>query len=163
MSGYSGVVAERGYTSTEIEVIGDIDSPLEVENVVYESPFHRPDCPGMSGFQVLHYFCYGLLRFSVSCAFSDISEDVPFFPDNFQSFQRTYRKESRGEQGDVRIVIGSGSMVCSSGQGIRFPHAFPRLVVQDKVKVGEEHTSAYHFIQWLTKPSQCFVVWDRWT
>ena len=126
----------------EIEVIGDIGFPLEVENVVYESPFRRLDCPGMSGFQVLHYFCYGLLRFSISGAFSDISEDVPFFPDNFQSFQRMYCKESRGEQGDVRIVIRAGSMVRSSGQGIGFPHAFPRLVVQDKVKVGEEQGPA---------------------
>ena len=124
--------------STEIEVIRDIGFPLEVEDVVYESPFHRPDCPGTSGFQVLHYFCYGLFRFSVSGAFLDIPEDVPFFPNNFQSFQRMHRKESRGEQGDVRIVIGSGSMVCSSGQGIGFPHAFPRSVVQDKVKAGEE-------------------------
>ena len=122
----------------EIEVIGDIGFPSEVEDVVYESPFCRPDCPGMSGFQVLHYFCYGLFWFSVSGAFLDIPEDVPFFPDNFQSFQRTHRKESRGEQGDVRIVIGSSSMVCSSGQGIGFPHAFPRSVVQDKVKAGEE-------------------------
>ena len=138
MSGYSGVVAERGYTSTEIEVIGDIGFPSEVEDVVYESPFRRLDCPGTSGFQVLHYFCYGLLWFSVSGAFSDISEDVPFFPDNFQSFQRTYHKESRGEQGDVRVVIGSGPVVCSLGQGIGFPHAFPRSVVQDKVKAGEE-------------------------
>ena len=126
----------------EIEVIEDIGFPLEVENVVYESPFRRLDCSGMSGFQVLHYFCYGFLQFSVSGAFLDISEDVPFFSDNFQSFQCMYRKESWGEQGDVRIVIGAGSMVCSSGQGIRFPHAFPRLVVQDKVKVGEEQGSA---------------------
>ena len=122
----------------EIEVIGDIGFPLEVEDVVYESPFHRSDCPGTSGFQVLHYFCYGLFWLSVSGAFSDIPEDVLFFPDNFQSFQRTHRKESQGEQGDVRIVIGSGPMVCSSGQGIGFPHAFPRSVVQDKVKAGEE-------------------------
>ena len=138
MSSYPGVVAERGYMPTEIEVIGDIGFPSEVENMVYESPFCRPDCPGMSGFQVLHYFCYGFLWFSVSGAFLDISEDDLFFSDNFQSFQCTYRKESRGEQGDVRIVIGAGSMVCSSGQGIRFPHAFPRSVVQDKVKAGKE-------------------------
>ena len=142
MSGYSGVVAERGYTSTEIEVIRDIGFPSEVENVVYESPFCRPDCPRTSGFQVLYYFCYGLLWFSVSRAFSDILEDVLFFPDNFQSFQRTYRKESWGEQGDVRIVIGSGSMVRSSGQGIGFPHAFPRSVMQDEVKAGKEQGPA---------------------
>ena len=142
MSGYSGVMAEGGYTSTEIEVIGDIGFPLEVEDVVYESPFRIPDCPGTSGFQVLHYFCYGLFRFSVSGAFSDISEDVLFFPDNFQSFQRTYRKESWSEQGDVRIVIGSSPMVRSSGQGIGFPHAFPRSVVQDKVKAGKEQGPA---------------------
>ena len=126
----------------EIEVIGDIGFPSEVENVVYESPFCRPDCPGTSGFQVLHYFCYGFLWFSISGAFPDISKDVPFFSNNFQSFQCTYRKESRGEQGDVRIVIRAGSMVCSSGQDIRFPHAFPRSVVQDKVKVGEEQGPA---------------------
>ena len=142
MSSYSGVVAERGYTSTEIEVIGDIGFLLEVENVVYESPFCRPDCPGTSGFQILYYFCYGLLWFSVSGAFLDILEDVPFFPDNFQSFQCTYRKESQGEQGDVRIVIGSGSMVRSSGQGIGFPHAFPGSVMQYKVKAGEEQGPA---------------------
>ena len=142
MSGYLGVVAERGYTSTEIEVIGDIGFPSEVEDVVYESPFRRPDCPGMSGFQVLHYFCYGLFRFSVSGAFLDIMEDVPFFPNNFQPFQRTYRKESRGEQGDVRIVIGPGPMVHSSGQGIGLPHAFPRSVVQNKVKASEEQGPA---------------------
>ena len=111
MSGYPGVVAERGYTPTEIKVIGDIGFPLEVENVVYESPFHRPDCPGTSGFQVLHYFCYGFLWFSVSGAFPDILEDVLFFSDNFQSFQCTYCKESQGEQGDVGIVIGAGDMV----------------------------------------------------
>ena len=138
MSGYSGVVAERGYTSTEIEVIGDIGFPSEVEDVVYESPFRRSDCPGTSGFQVLHYFCYGFFWLSVSGAFSDIPKDVPFFPNDFQSFQRMHRKESWGEQGDVRIVIGSSPMVRSSGQGIGFPHAFPRSVVQDKVKVGEE-------------------------
>ena len=122
----------------EIEVIGDIGFPSEVEDVVYESPFRRLDCPGTSGFQVLHYFFYGLFWLSVSGAFSNILEDVPFFPDNFQSFQHTHRKESRGEQGDVRIVVGSGPMVRSSGQGIGFPHAFPRSVVQDKVKAGEE-------------------------
>ena len=126
----------------EIKVIGDIGFPLEVENVVYESPFCRPDCPKTSGFQVLHYFCHGFLRFCVSGAFLDISEDVPFFSNNFQSFQCTYCKESQGEQGDVRIVIGASSMVCSSGQGIQFPHAFPRLVVQDKVKAGEEQGPA---------------------
>ena len=86
MSGYSGVVAERCYTSTEIEVIGDIGFPSEVEDMVYESPFRRPDCPGMSGFQVLHYLCYSLFRFSISGAFSDISEDVLFFPNDFQPF-----------------------------------------------------------------------------
>ena len=96
----------------------------------------------MSGFQVLHYFCYGLFWFSVSGPFSDISEDVPFFPDNFQSFQRMYHEESRGEQGNVRIVIGSGPMVRSSGQGIGFPHAFPGSVAQDKVKAGEEQGPA---------------------
>ena len=98
----------------EVKVIRDIGFPLEVEDVVYESPFRRSDSPGTSGFQVLHYFCYGLFQLSVSGAFSDISEDVSFFPDNFQSFQRTHRKESWGEQGDVRIVVGSGPMVCSS-------------------------------------------------
>ena len=118
--------------------IEDIGFPSEVEDVVCESPFCRLDCPGTSGFQVLHYFCYGLFWFFVSGAFSDILEDVPFFPNNFQSFQRMHRKESWGEQGDVRIVVGSGPMVCSSGQGIGFPHAFPRSVVQDKVKAGEE-------------------------
>ena len=142
MSGYSGVVAERCYTSTEIEVIRDIGFPSEVEDVVCESPFHRPDRPGTSGFQVLHYLCYSLFRFSVSGALSDISENVPFFPDDFQAFQRTYHKESRGEQGDVRIIIGPGPMVRSLGQGIGLPHASPRLVVQDKVKASEEQGPA---------------------
>ena len=142
MSTYSGVVAERCYTSTEIEVIGDIGFPSEVEDVVCESPFRRPDRPGVSSFQVLHYLCYSLFRFSVSGALSDVSKDVPFFPYDFQSFQRMYREESRGEQGDVRIVIGAGPMVCSSGQGIGLPHASPRSVVQDKVKVSEEQGPA---------------------
>ena len=142
MSGYSGVVAERCYTSTEIEVIGDIGFPSEVEDVVCESPFRRPDCPGTSGFQVIHYLCYSLFWFSISGALSDVSEDVPFFPDDFQAFQRTYRKESRGEQGDVRIIIGPSPMVCSSGQGIGLPHASPRSVVQDKAKAGEEQGPA---------------------
>ena len=128
--------------STEIEVIGDIGFPSEVEDVVCESPFCRPDCPGMSGFQVLHYLCYSLFRFSVSGALSDISEDVPFFPDDFQAFQHTYREESRGEQGDVGIIIGPGPMVRSSGQGIGLPHASPRSVVQDKVKASEEQGPA---------------------
>ena len=79
----------------EIKVIRDIGFPSEVENVVYESPFYRPDCLGTSGFQVLHYFCYGFLRFCVSGAFPDISEDVLFFSNNFQSFQCTYCKESQ--------------------------------------------------------------------
>ena len=131
MSGYSGVVAERCYTSTEIEVIGDIGFPSEVEDVVCESPFRRPDRLGASSFQALHYLCYSLFRLSVSGALSDVSEDVPFLPDDFQAFQRTYREESQGEQGDVGIVIRAGPMVRSSGQGIRFPHASPRLVVQD--------------------------------
>ena len=126
----------------EIEVIGDIGFPSEVEDVVYESPFRRPDRPGTSGFQVLHYFCYGLFRFSVSGAFLDILEDVPFFPDNFQPFQCSYREESRGEQGDVRIVIGPSPMVRSSGQGVGLPHAFPRSVVQDKVKASKEQGPA---------------------
>ena len=142
MSDYSGVVAERCYASTEIEVIRDIGFPSEVEDVVYESPFCRLDCLGTSGFQVLHYLCYGLLRFSISGAFSDISEDVSFFPNDFQPFQHTYHEESWGEQGDVRIVIGPGPMVRSSGQGIRLPHAFPGSVVQDKVKASEEQGPA---------------------
>ena len=140
MSGYPGVVAERCYTSTEIEVIGDIGFPSEVEDVVCESPFRRPDCPGTSGFQVLHYLCYSLFRFSVSGAL--ISEDVPFFSDDFQAFQRTYCEESWGEQGDVRIVIRPGPVVRSSGQSIGLPHASPRSVVQDKVKVSEEQGPA---------------------
>ena len=45
MSDYSGVVAERRYSSTEIEVIGDIGFPSEVKDVVCESPFRGPDCP----------------------------------------------------------------------------------------------------------------------
>ena len=92
-------MAERCYTSTEIEVIRDIGFPSEVEDVVCESPFRRPDCLGMSGFQVLHYLCYSFFWFSVSDALSHISEDVLFFPNDFQAFQRTYHKESRGEQG----------------------------------------------------------------
>ena len=142
MSGYSGVMAERCYMSTEIEVIRDIGFPLEVEDVVCESPFRRPDHPGTSSFQALHYLCYSLFWLSVSGALSDVSEDVLFLPDDFQAFQRTYRKESRGEQGDVGIVIGAGPMVRSSGQGIGFPHASPRLVVQDKVKASKEQGPA---------------------
>ena len=118
----------------EVEVIGDIGFPSEIEDMVYESPFHRPDCLGTSGFQVLHYLCYGFFRFSVSGAFLDISEDVLFFPYNFQPFQRTYCKESQGEQGDVRVVIGSGPVVRSSGQGIGFPHAFPGRWCRTKSK-----------------------------
>ena len=142
MSGYSGVVAERCYTSTEIEVIGDIGFPSEVEDVVCESPFRRPDRPGVGSFQVLYYLCDSFFRFSVSGALSDVFEDVPFFPDDFQAFQRTYREESRGEQGDVRIIIGPGPVVRSSGQGIGLPHASPRSVVQDKVKASEEQGPA---------------------
>ena len=138
MSSYSGVVAERRYTPTEVEVIRDIGFPSEVEDVVCESPFHRPDRPGMSSLQVLHYFCYSLFWFSISGALLDVSEDVLFLPDDFQAFQRTYREESRSEQGDVGIVIGTGPMVCSSGQGIGLPHASPRSVVQDKVKASKE-------------------------
>ena len=128
--------------STEVEVIGDIGFPSKVEDVVCESPFRRPDCPGTSGFQVLYYLCYSLFRFSVSGALSDISEDVPFFSDDFQAFQRTYHKESRGEQGDVRIIIGPGPMVRSSGQSIGLPHASPGSVVQDKVKASKEQGPA---------------------
>ena len=142
MSGYLGVVAERCYTPTEIEVIGDIGFPSEVEDVVCESPFRRLDRPGASSFQVLHYFCYSLFRFSVSGALSDVSEDVLFLPDDFQAFQHTHCEKSWGEQGDVGSVIGTGPMVCSSGQGIGLPHASPRLVVQDKVKASKEQGPA---------------------
>ena len=113
MSGYSGVVAERHYSSTEIEVIGDIGFPSEVKDVVGESPFRGPDRPGVSSFQILHYLCDSFFRFSVSSALSDVSEDVSFFPDDFQAFHRTHREESWGEQGDVRIVIRPGPMVRS--------------------------------------------------
>ena len=138
MSGYLGVVAERRYTSTEIEVIGDIGFPSEVKDVVCESPFRGPDHPGVSSFQVLHYLCDSFFRFSVSSALSDVSEDVSFFPDDFSAFHRTHREESRGEQGDVRIVIRPSPMVCSSGQAIWLHHASPRSVVQDKVKASKE-------------------------
>ena len=97
MSGYSGVVAERRYSSTVIEVIGDIGFPSEVKDVVCESPFCGPNRPGVSGFQVLHYLCDSFFRFSVSSALSDVSEDVSFFPDDFQAFYRMHREESRGE------------------------------------------------------------------
>ena len=127
---------------TEVEVIGDIGFPSEVEDVVCESPFHRLDCPGTSSFQVLHYFCYSFFRFSISGALSDVSEDVLFLPDDFQAFQRTYCEESQGEQGDVGIVIGTGPMVRSSGQGIGLPHAFPRSVVQNKDKASKEQGPA---------------------
>ena len=119
MSGYSGVVAERGYTSTEIEVIGDIGFPSEVKDVVSECPFRGLDRPGVSSFQVLHYLCDSFFWFSVSSAFSDVSEDVSFFPNDFQAFHRTHREESRGEQGDVRIVIRPGPMVRSSVEWAR--------------------------------------------
>ena len=142
MSTYLGVVAERCYTSMEIEAIRDIGFPSEVEDMVCVGPFRRPDRPGASSFQVLHYFCYSLFQFSVSGALSDVSEDVPFFPDDFQAFQRTYCEESRSEQGDVRVVIGPGPMVRSSGQGIGLPHTSPRSVVQDKVKVSQEQGPA---------------------
>ena len=142
MSTYSGVMAERCYTSTEIEVIRDIGFPLEVEDVVCEGPFRRPDRPGASSFQVLHYFCYSLFWFSISGALSDVSEDVLFFPDDFQAFQRTYHEKPRSEQGDVRVVIRPGPMVRSSGQGIGIPHASPRLVVQDKDKASKEQRPA---------------------
>ena len=54
------------------------------------------------------------------------------------AFHRTHREESRGEQGDVRIVPRPGPMVRSSGQGIGLPHASPRSVVQDEVKASKE-------------------------
>ena len=79
-------MTERSYTSAEIEVIRDIGFPSEVENMIYESPFCRLDCPGVSGFQVFHHLRYGLFRFSISGAFLDVSEDVLFFPGDFQSF-----------------------------------------------------------------------------
>ena len=135
-------MAEGGYTPTEVEVIGDVGFPSEVEDVVCESPFRRPDRPGTSSFQVLHYFCYSFFRFSISGALLDVSEDVPFLPDDFQAFQRTYREESWGEQGDVGIVIRTGPMVRSSGQGIGLSHAFPGSVVQDKVKASKEQGPA---------------------
>ena len=72
--------------SVEIEVIRDIGFPSEVEDMVCKSPFCRSDCPGVSGFQVFHHLCYGLFQFSISGAFSDVSEDVLFFPSDFQSF-----------------------------------------------------------------------------
>ena len=122
----------------EIEVIGDIGFPSEVKDVVCESPFRRPDRLGVSSFQVLYYLCDSFFRFSVSSALSDVSEDVSFFPDDFQAFHRTHRKESQGEQGDVRIVIRPGPMVRSSGQGIGLPHASPRSVVQNEVKASKE-------------------------
>ena len=123
-------------------MIGDVGFPSEVEDVVCESPFRRPDRLGTSSLQVLHYFCYSLFRFSISGALSGVSEDVPFLPDDFQAFQRTYREESQGEQDDVGIVIGTGPMVHSSGQGIGLPHASPRSVVQDKVKASKEQGPA---------------------
>ena len=128
--------------STEIEVIGYIGFPLEVKDVVCESPFRGPDCPGVSNFQVLHYLCDSFFWFSVSSALSDVSEDVSFFPNDFQAFHRTHHEESRCEQGDVRIVIRPSPMVHSSGQGIWLPHASPRSVVQDKVKASKEQGPA---------------------
>ena len=118
----------------EIKVIGDIGFPSEVENVVYESPFRRLDCPGTSGFQVLHYFCYGFLWFSISGAFPDILEDVLFFSDNFQSFQCSYRKESQGEQGVLELsselVLWSALLDKASG----FPMLFPGQWCKTKSK-----------------------------
>ena len=111
MSGYLGVVAERRYSSTEIEVIGDIGFSSEVKDVVCESPFRGPDRPGVGSFQVFYYLCDSFFRFSISSALSDVSKDVSFFPDDFQAFHRTYREESRGEQGDVRIIVRPGPMV----------------------------------------------------
>ena len=115
MSGYSGVVAEGRYSSTEIKVIGDIGFSSEVKDVVCESPFRGPDRPGVGSFQVLYYLCDSFFQFSVSSALSDVFKDVSFFPNDFQAFHRTYREESRGEQGDVRIIIRPGSMVRPSG------------------------------------------------
>ena len=106
------------------------------------SPFCGPDRLGVSGFQVLHYLCDSFFRFSVSSALLDVSEDVSFFPDDFQAFYRTHREESWGEQGDVRIVIRPSPMVRSSGQGIGLPHTFPRSVVQDEVKASKEQGPA---------------------
>ena len=115
MSGYSGVVAERRYSSTEIEVIGDIGFSSEVKDMVCESPFRGPDRPGVSSFQVLYYLCDSFFRFSISSALSDVSEDVSFLPNDFQAFHRTHCEESQGEQGDVRIVVRPGPMVRPSG------------------------------------------------
>ena len=138
----SSVYVHIHVISMEIEVIGDIGFPSEVKDVVCESPFRGPDCPGASSFQVLFYLCNSFFQFSVSGALSDVSEDVSFFPDDFQAFHCTHREESRGEQGDVRVVPRPGPMVRSLGQGIGLPHASPRSVVQDEVKASKEQGPA---------------------
>jgi hypothetical protein len=73
----------------------------------------------------------------VSAACANVSEDVNFRTGDFNTFKSTDRKEFGGEEGDIRVVALTGTMICTPGKCIRFTHGLARLVMKLEVEPSE--------------------------
>ena len=72
------------------------------------------------------------LRVSAACA--NVSEDVNFCTGDFNTFKGIDRKELGSEEGDIRVVTLTGTMICVPGKCIWFTHGLARLVMKLEVE-----------------------------
>ena len=73
----------------------------------------------------------------VSAACTNVSEDVNFCTGNFNTFKGMDGKELGSEEGDIRVVTLTGTMICVLGKCIWFTHGLARLVMKLEVELSE--------------------------
>ena len=75
------------------------------------------------------------LRVLAACA--NVSEDVNFCTGDFNTFKGTDCKELGSEEGDIRVVTLTGTIICALGKCIWFTHGLARLVMKLEVEPSE--------------------------
>ena len=67
----------------------------------------------------------------------NVSEDVNFCTGDFNTFKGTDRKELGSEEGDIRVVTLTSTMICTPGKCIWSTYGLARLMMKLEVEPSE--------------------------
>ena len=110
MTSDPSVMAKGNYPPVEVWSRWDVDAAMEVQKSLLDGPLLWMNRTGRGLPELLDGFSnWFFLRVSAAC--TNVSEDVNFCTGNFNTFKGTDRKELGSEEGDIRVVTLTGTMI----------------------------------------------------